>query len=442
MPRACARSMICDRLLLQLVGRQPAQAVVAAERDDQDAHVAVERPVEPRQAAGRRVARHAGVDDLVSRARPRRAAAAAATDTPRSVDRPRPAVRLSPSTTMRGRAATASPAAAGAADCCACGRRRRRSGRSTAGEPATRRRRAERDRGRDRDSPEHRSQNSMLPRCEHAADLLTALAGARGGCQTRSPAAQPAYLDPGPISDRVRAGRRVRSNVAAAAHVAARPVGLERRSPRCSTTIANRLGWLDSPALMADSIDRLRAFADGVKRDGFTDVVLLGMGGSSLAPEVLRAVLGVAPGWPRLHMLDSTDPGRGPRGRHAARARRCICSPASRARRSSRTRWPRISASALERRRHRALGRSLRRDHRRRHRARAARARRAFPRHVHQPVRHRRPLLGAVVLRPGAGGADGTGRRRARRLGRSRCWRRRSPASATRAPIPRSRSAC
>ena len=59
---------------------------------------------------------------------------------------------------------------------------------------------------------------------------------------------------------------------------------------------------------MADSIDRLQTFAASVKRDGFTDVVLLGMGGSSLAPEVLRAVLGVAPGWPRLHMLDSTDP--------------------------------------------------------------------------------------------------------------------------------------
>jgi glucose-6-phosphate isomerase len=72
--------------------------------------------------------------------------------------------------------------------------------------------------------------------------------------------------------------------------------------------IANRLGWLDSPALMASSLDRLRTFADGVRRDGFTDVVLLGMGGSSLAPEVLRAVVGVRPGSPRLHMLDSTDP--------------------------------------------------------------------------------------------------------------------------------------
>ena len=49
---------------LQLLGRQTAQAVVAAERDDQDADVAVERPVEPRQSAGRRIAGDAGVHDL------------------------------------------------------------------------------------------------------------------------------------------------------------------------------------------------------------------------------------------------------------------------------------------------------------------------------------------------------------------------------------------
>jgi len=91
--------------------------------------------------------------------------------------------------------------------------------------------------------------------------------------------------------------------------------GLWRRDPATwsadaavQSTIANRLGWLRSPALMGDSIGRLQTFADAVKRDGVTDVVLLGMGGSSLAPEVLRAVLGIAPGWPRLHMLDSTDP--------------------------------------------------------------------------------------------------------------------------------------
>ncbi len=59
---------------------------------------------------------------------------------------------------------------------------------------------------------------------------------------------------------------------------------------------------------MADSIPRLERFASAVKADGFTDVVLLGMGGSSLAPEVLRAIVGTAPAYPQLHMLDSTDP--------------------------------------------------------------------------------------------------------------------------------------
>jgi glucose-6-phosphate isomerase len=72
--------------------------------------------------------------------------------------------------------------------------------------------------------------------------------------------------------------------------------------------IANRLGWLASPALMKDACGRMAAMADNVRGSGIDDVVLLGMGGSSLAPEVLRAVIGVKPGYPRLHMLDSTDP--------------------------------------------------------------------------------------------------------------------------------------
>jgi len=78
--------------------------------------------------------------------------------------------------------------------------------------------------------------------------------------------------------------------------------------PDVQAKIANRLGWLSSPALMADSLDRLTTFAAGIRRDGVTDVVLLGMGGSSLAPEVLRSVIGPGPGGLRLHMIDSTDP--------------------------------------------------------------------------------------------------------------------------------------
>jgi transaldolase/glucose-6-phosphate isomerase len=75
------------------------------------------------------------------------------------------------------------------------------------------------------------------------------------------------------------------------------------------TEITNRLGWLQSPEAMADSWQRLRPFADGLRREGFTDALLLGMGGSSLAPEVFRKVFGVAEGYLDLTVLDSTVPG-------------------------------------------------------------------------------------------------------------------------------------
>ena len=67
------------------------------------------------------------------------------------------------------------------------------------------------------------------------------------------------------------------------------------------------LGWLD---LVADPPDNeaLRALASQIRAEGITDVLLLGMGGSSLAPEVLSRVLPAAAGAPTLHVLDSTDP--------------------------------------------------------------------------------------------------------------------------------------
>ncbi len=68
------------------------------------------------------------------------------------------------------------------------------------------------------------------------------------------------------------------------------------------------LGWLHVTEQERASIDRLRGFAVKVKERAFTDVVLLGMGGSSLGPEVLAETFGRQPGWPRFHMLDSTDP--------------------------------------------------------------------------------------------------------------------------------------
>jgi len=70
----------------------------------------------------------------------------------------------------------------------------------------------------------------------------------------------------------------------------------------------NRLGWLTIPEVIDDHLDALTDFANGIRSDGFTDVVLLGMGGSSLAPEVFMTTFGNAPGFPPLTVLDSTHP--------------------------------------------------------------------------------------------------------------------------------------
>ncbi|OLE32861.1 MAG: transaldolase [Alphaproteobacteria bacterium 13_1_20CM_3_64_12] len=75
-----------------------------------------------------------------------------------------------------------------------------------------------------------------------------------------------------------------------------------------NTDEAQWLGWLTVAEAQLKDPGRLEAFADEVKRAGFTDAVLLGMGGSSLGPEVLAQTFGAGPGFPRLHVLDSTDP--------------------------------------------------------------------------------------------------------------------------------------
>src|SRR5438874_3625220 len=71
---------------------------------------------------------------------------------------------------------------------------------------------------------------------------------------------------------------------------------------------AQWLGWLTVVDAELKDAGRLETFAAEVKRAGFTDAVLLGMGGSSLGPEVLAQNFGAGPGFPRLHVLDSTDP--------------------------------------------------------------------------------------------------------------------------------------
>jgi transaldolase / glucose-6-phosphate isomerase len=78
--------------------------------------------------------------------------------------------------------------------------------------------------------------------------------------------------------------------------------------PHHKEVVANRLGWLSVHERMEHRIDALRVFAEQVRDEGTRHAVVLGMGGSSLCPEVLRRSIGSAPGYPELIVLDSTDP--------------------------------------------------------------------------------------------------------------------------------------
>ena len=73
--------------------------------------------------------------------------------------------------------------------------------------------------------------------------------------------------------------------------------------------ITNRLGWLKSPEVTLAALMEINVFVEQVKADGFTSALLLGMGGSSLAPEVFSLIFGTWQGFLDLHVLDSTDPG-------------------------------------------------------------------------------------------------------------------------------------
>jgi transaldolase/glucose-6-phosphate isomerase len=72
--------------------------------------------------------------------------------------------------------------------------------------------------------------------------------------------------------------------------------------------IANALGWVTVVDQLVEHAGELEAFSQRIRNDGFTDVMLLGMGGSSLCPEVFRRTFGKIDGFPTLHVLDSTDP--------------------------------------------------------------------------------------------------------------------------------------
>jgi transaldolase/glucose-6-phosphate isomerase len=87
-----------------------------------------------------------------------------------------------------------------------------------------------------------------------------------------------------------------------------RDVTLWSRDPHVGAAIADRLGWLDAPTEFTDRIAALEGFGDAIVDEGYTTVIVAGMGGSSLAPDVLHRTFGSQDGYPDLRILDSTDP--------------------------------------------------------------------------------------------------------------------------------------
>ncbi len=72
--------------------------------------------------------------------------------------------------------------------------------------------------------------------------------------------------------------------------------------------IVNRLGWLDAPTETLEKLPSIKKILEPFTNNSIKDVVLLGMGGSSLAADVFNKILGSRSGYPALHILDTTDP--------------------------------------------------------------------------------------------------------------------------------------
>ncbi len=72
--------------------------------------------------------------------------------------------------------------------------------------------------------------------------------------------------------------------------------------------ISNRLGWLDCLEVSRKSLNEINSFVEEIRKEGFRNALLMGMGGSSLTPEVFRFTFGVENGYLDLHVIDRYTP--------------------------------------------------------------------------------------------------------------------------------------
>jgi len=114
-----------------------------------------------------------------------------------------------------------------------------------------------------------------------------------------------------------------------ATRLADQDVTLWSGDPAVQAKIANRLGWLSAPAHFTAQIPALEAFGEKIRDAGFTTVIVAGMGGSSLAPEVLATAFAEIDDWLKVRVCDSTDPAAVAAALHGLDPARCLVIVAS-----------------------------------------------------------------------------------------------------------------
>ncbi|HEX2271967.1 MAG TPA: hypothetical protein VHH35_20660 [Pyrinomonadaceae bacterium] len=112
----------------------------------------------------------------------------------------------------------------------------------------------------------------------------------------------------GPLADRLHAAIREAQEAEVAKRIWDKDASLWKADERAQKSIRNSLGWLTVADEMLGVAGELKEFSDSIRARGFQYVMVCGMGGSSLCPEVLARTFGRQPGHPELLVLDSTDP--------------------------------------------------------------------------------------------------------------------------------------
>ena len=112
----------------------------------------------------------------------------------------------------------------------------------------------------------------------------------------------------GPLADAVAATVRDAAEQDVVGRIWQKDPSLWKNDASAQANIRSSLGWLTVAGEMIGVVDELTAYAQSIRQQGFRHVMVCGMGGSSLCPEVLRRSFGTVAGFPELTVLDSTDP--------------------------------------------------------------------------------------------------------------------------------------